>query len=167
MADLLAPQTTLPLVPDYAGETLAVDETTGNLCSGTFELTVNWGDENDEDNVTARIIDLKGVCGSTRDWFRHNSQDVGTIVLSGIDIDGDGTTDPGAFSNADATAPGVRFGYRASGADPGDLGGTATISGKFEGTATRKALSECWEHGRSPEQVATPAWTSRDRSEPT
>ncbi len=130
MADLLAPQTTLPLVPDYAGETLAVDENTGNLCSGTFELTVNWGDENDEDNVTARIISIKDVCGGARDWFRHDSRDVGTIFLSGMDMDGTGTAE---CSGADATAPGVRFGCRAGGAEPGDPVGTAAVSGRFLG----------------------------------
>ena len=78
------------------------------------------------------------MCGSTRDWFQHDSQDVGTIFLSEIDIDGDGTTDPGAFSNADATAPDVRVGCRASGAEDGDLAGTATISGKFVGNGHSK-----------------------------
>ena len=96
-------------------------------------MTVNWGDACREDNITARTISLAGVCGSTRDWFQHDSQDVGTIFLSGIDIDGDGTTDPGAFSNADATAPSVRFDYRDSSARDGTLDGAAAISGKFVG----------------------------------
>ena len=60
-------QTTLPLFADYAGETPAVNENTGILGSGTFELTVKWGDDHGEDNISARIIDRKGVCGSTRD----------------------------------------------------------------------------------------------------
>ena len=127
---LVLETTTLSLVADYAGETLSVDDNTGNLYSGTFEPTVNWGDDNGEDNITARIVDLKGVYGSARDWFQHESQDVGTIFLSGIDIDGSATAE---LSDADATAPSVRFGYRASGARDGALAGSATISGKFVG----------------------------------
>ena len=167
MADLLEPQTTLPLVPDYAGETLAVDENTGNLCSGTFELTVNWGDDSDSDIITARIIDLEGVCGGTRDWFRHNSRDVGTIFLPEIDIDGDATSDPGVFSAADATAQAFDLATgppvlkREPSAEPQQSAESSS------GTATRKALSGCSEHGRSPDRVPTPVWTSRDCSEPT
>ena len=70
------------------------------------------------------------MCGSTRDWFRHDSQDVGTIFLSGIDMDGSTTAE---FSNADATASSVRFGRRAGGAQSGTLPGSATISGRFVG----------------------------------
>ena len=115
-----------------AGETLAVDGNTGNLCSGTFELTVNWGDDSDSDIITARIIDLEGVCGSTSDWFRHNSQDVGTIFLSGIDINGSSTAEFGAVGGT-ASAPSVRFCYRATGAQEGTLAGTAAVSGEFVG----------------------------------
>ena len=99
---------------------------------GTFELTVNWGDACREDNITARTISLEGVCGSTGDWFRHDSRDVETIFLSRIDMDGDAATDPGAFSAADATAPDVRFGYKTSGTEGGDLAGTAA-NGHSEG----------------------------------
>ena len=63
----------------------------------------------------------------TRDWFQHASKDVGTIFLSGIDIDGSTTA---AFDEQTATA---RFGYRASGAQEGSLTGTATITGDFVG----------------------------------
>ena len=52
VADRLEPQTTLTFVADCEGETLAVDECTGNLYSGTVELTVNWGDTGDADNIT-------------------------------------------------------------------------------------------------------------------
>ncbi len=103
MADFLESEApTLSFVPHYAGKTLVGEENTGNLYSGTFELTVNWSDTDGTSNISARIIDLKGVCGSTRDWFRHDSQDVGTIFLSGIDMDGSSTAE---FSCADATAP--------------------------------------------------------------
>ena len=112
LADCLDPQTTLTLVADYEGETLAVDEHIWSLYIGTFELTVNWGEANGEDNISARIVDLKGVYDSTRDWFQHDSQNVGTIFLSGLDID-ESTTEE--FSAAEATPPGIRFGYRASG----------------------------------------------------
>ena len=134
MTDCPEPETTtLTFVADYEGETVAADENTGNLYSGRFDLTLNWGDDDDTDNITARIITLKGVYGSTKDWFQHDSQDVGTTFLSGIGIDGDATTDPGAFSAADATAPSVRFCSRATGAQEGTLTGTATISGDFAG----------------------------------
>ena len=128
LADCLEPQPTLTLVAVYAGETLAVDEGTGNLCSGTSELTVNWGDACSEENITERTTNLKGVYGSTRDPIQHDSRDVETIFLSGIDIDG-GTT--AEFRNADATAPSVRFGCRARGAQPETLAGTATINREF------------------------------------
>ena len=125
----LAPETTtLAFVADYAGETLAVDQNNGDLYSGEFELTVNWGDADDTNNITARIINLKGVYGSTRDWFQHDSQDVGTIFLSAISIDGENAS---TFENA--AAVGVRFRYRASGAQEGTLSGTAGISGEFVG----------------------------------
>lgn len=130
MADRLEPQTTLTFVADCEGDSLAVGQNTGNLYSGTVELTVNWGDTGDADYITARIISLKDVCGSIWDWFQHDSQDVGTIFLSGIDIDGSGTAE---FSNAGAEAPAVRFGHRANGAEDGRLIGTATIGGKFVG----------------------------------
>ena len=97
-----------------------------------FELTVNWGDDNSEDNITARTISLKDVCGSTRDWLRHDSRGLRTIFLSGMDMDGTGTAECGG---ADATAPEVRFGCRAGGAEPGDLVGTAAVSGKFLGNS--------------------------------
>ena len=105
MADRLEHQTALTFVADCAGETLAVDENTGNLYSGTFELTVDPGDADDTSNITAGIIDLKSVCGSTRDWFRHDSQDVETIFLSGIDIDGSSTAEFSAVGGT-VTAPG-------------------------------------------------------------
>ncbi|MDE0629239.1 MAG: hypothetical protein OXH99_22820 [Bryobacterales bacterium] len=124
----LGPETTtLTFVTDYEGETLAVDQNNGNLYSGTFELTVNWGDADDTKNITARIINLKGVYGSTRDWFQHDSQDIGTILLAGISIDGDTAAE---FS---APAASVRFGHRASGAQEGTLAGTAGISGEVVG----------------------------------
>ena len=64
----MEPETTAQsFVGDYAGETLAVDGNTRNLYGGTFELTVNWGDDSDSDDITARIVGLKGVCGSARD----------------------------------------------------------------------------------------------------
>ena len=119
--------TPLTFVADYAGETLAVNENNGDLYSGTFELTVNWGAS--ASNITARIINLKGVYGSTRDWFQHDSQDVGTIFLSGIGIDGDST----AVFMASLDTTNVRFGYRASGAQEGTHSGTAAIDGKFVG----------------------------------
>ena len=72
------------------------------------------------------------MCGGTGDWFRHDSQDVGTIFLSGMEMDGTGTAECGS---ADATAPDVRFGCRAGGAEPADLVGTAAISGKFLGNS--------------------------------
>ena len=55
--------TTLTCVAGYEGETVAVAEDTENLYGGTFELIVNWGDDHGEDNISARIIDLKGVWG--------------------------------------------------------------------------------------------------------
>ena len=64
LADCLELQTTSTLVADCEGEPLAVDDS-----AGTFELTVNWGDYNNGDNITARIINIEGVYGSTRDWF--------------------------------------------------------------------------------------------------
>ena len=54
------------------------------------------------------------------------------IFLCGIDIDGSSTAEFSAVGGT-ATAPSVRFGYRAAGAEAGDIGGTATISGKFVG----------------------------------
>ena len=117
----------MPLVAVNTGETLAVDEDTENFHSGTFKLSVNWGDPNDEDNISTRIIDLMGVYGSTGDWFQHDSQNVGTIFLSGIDIEGAATAE---FTSSAAS---VRFGYRASSAQEGSLAGAATISGKFVG----------------------------------
>ena len=68
----------LTLVADYEGRSLAADENTGNLYSETFELTAYLGDA----NIAARIIGLEGRRGRTRDWFQHDSQDVGTIFLS-------------------------------------------------------------------------------------
>ena len=116
--------TTLTFVADYEGKTLAVDGSNGNLYSGTFELTVNWGDADDEDNISARIINLKGVHGTTK-YFQHDNKDVGTIFMSGIDIDGDTTAE---FSVADAA---VRFVYRDTSAAEGT--GTAGVAGKFVG----------------------------------
>ena len=52
MTDRLEPQTTLTFVEGCAGETLAVDENTGNVYGGTVEQTVNWGDTDDADNIT-------------------------------------------------------------------------------------------------------------------
>ena len=101
----------MTFVADYEGDSLAVDENTGNLYSGTVELTVNWGDTGDADNITARIISLKGVSGSTRDRFQHDSQDVGPIFLSGIAIDGSSTAEFSAVGGR-ATASSVRFRYR-------------------------------------------------------
>lgn len=72
------------------------------------------------------------MCGGARDWFRRDSRDLGTIFLSGTDMDGTGTAE---CSDADATAPEVRFGCRAGGAEPEDLVGTAAISGKFLGNS--------------------------------
>ena len=118
--------TELTFVADYEGKTLAVDGRTGDLYSGTFELTVNWGDSNDSDNITARILNLKGVQG-TSDYFQYDSKDVGTIFLSGIDIDGQSTA---AFTEANVA---VRFGYRDSSAREGILTGTATMTGEFVG----------------------------------
>ena len=130
MTDSLEPQTTLTSVADCKGESVAVDECTGNLYRGMLDLTVNWGDANSEDNITARIISLEGVCDSTRDWLWHDSQDAGTTFLSGIGIDRDTATE---FSAGDAAAPGVRFRCRACGAEDGYLAGAATISGEFVG----------------------------------
>ena len=73
------------------------------------------------------------MCGSTGDWFRHDSRDVETIFLSRIDMDGGAAADPGACSAADATAPDVRFGCRAGGAEDGDLARAAATSGEFVG----------------------------------
>ena len=132
MADSLQPEkTTLTFVADYEGKTLAVDEETGNLYRGTFELTVNRGDANGEDNIAARIINLKDVYGSsTRDWSQRDSRDAGTIFLSATDIDGSITAE---CSPADGDAPSIRFGCRAIGARDGTLTGSATISGGFVG----------------------------------
>ena len=41
------------MVADYEGETLAVDENTGNLYSGTSELTLAWGDD---DNCALAVL---------------------------------------------------------------------------------------------------------------
>ncbi len=121
----LEPETTnLTFVADYEGKTLAVDTRSGDLYGGTFELTVNWGESTD--NITARVINLKGVQG-TSDYFEHDSKDVGTIFFSGMDIEGSGTA---AFAGAGAT---VRFRYRDSGVQDGDLTGAATLSGEFVG----------------------------------
>ena len=106
-------------------------ENTGDLCSGTFELTVNRGDADNANTVTARIINLKGVYGSTGDWFQHHSRDVETIFLSGIDVDGSSTAEFSAIGGT-ASASEVRFGSRAGGAEAGGLGGTGAISGRFE-----------------------------------
>lgn len=54
---------------------------------------------------------------------------------------------------------------RDSGAEDGDLVGTAAISASSKGTATRKVLLWCWERGRLPKRGPA-VWTSRDRSGP-
>ena len=121
--------TTLTFVADYEGKTLAVDGRTGYLYSGTFELTVNWGDADDQNNITARIINLKGVQGTSA-YFEHGSNDVGTIFLSGIGIDGEGAN--GVFSS---TSPSIRYSYRdgREGGPDTDRSPTASIAGRFVG----------------------------------
>ena len=78
------------------------------------------------------FINRKGVYGSTWDWLQRHSLYVGTIFLSGIDIEESSIAEFSAVGGT-ATALSVRYGYRADGARDGDLAGTAAIGGEIEG----------------------------------
>ena len=120
----------LRFVANYSGRALAVETVTGNLYGGSFELRVNWADNDTGDgvaNVSATITDLRGIDG-TSSLFRHDNRDVKSIFLTGINEDSGGIT---------SVAPTVRVRYTDTSVQDADFTSTgSTMEGGFIGDST-------------------------------
>ena len=118
----------LTFVADYSGRVLAVEDESGNLYSGSFELRVDWGGSN-TDNVSATITDLRGIDG-TSSRFQHNNRDVKSIFITGAD-----QTTANGISNAASTLP-VTFRYVDSSVQDASVDSLGGMTGSFTGNST-------------------------------
>ena len=120
----------LRFVANYSGRALAVETVTGNLYGGSFELRVNWADNDTGDgvaNVSATITDLRGIDG-TSSLFRHDNRDVKSIFLTGINEDSGGIA---------SVAPTVRVRYTDTSVQDANFTSTgSTMEGGFIGDST-------------------------------
>ena len=80
----------LNFVATYNGSTLAVNEDTGHLYSGSFELRVNWAGGSDGARpISSTITDLRGV-HHTSAYFQHDNKDVKSIFFTGVEVNQSG-----------------------------------------------------------------------------
>ena len=123
----------LNFVARYSGNTFAVNEDTGHLYSGSFELRVNWdgGSGADARPISSTITDLRGVHGTSA-YFKHDNKDVKSLFFSGVTV----AETTGAFATGAAR---VTVSYRTgSSADKeltasgGEMRGNFVMDSTFE-----------------------------------
>ena len=113
----------LSFAAKYSGTTLAVNEKTGHLYSGRFDLSVNWQPDSGNPPIRSTITDLKGVHGTSA-YFKHDNKDVRSLFFTGFTV----AVADGTFTAANAT---VRVNYRTGSSRNVDLTSSGEMAGTF------------------------------------
>ena len=121
----VAANISLSFAATYSGTTLAVNEKTGHLYSGKFDLSVNWESGSDTSRpIRSTITDLKGVHGTSA-YFQHDNKDVKSLFFTGVGVN----EDTGTFTAAGNVS--VRVNYRTGSSINVDLTSTGEMAGVF------------------------------------
>ena len=120
----LATDISLSFAATYSGTTLAVNEKTGHLYSGKFDLSVNWESGSSGNRpIRSTITDLKGVHGTTA-YFKHDNKDVKSLFFTDVGVD----QATGTITDTVAT---VTVNYRTGSSRNVDLTSGGEMAGAF------------------------------------